>query len=754
MSRKHLIRILLSTVIISPTYVWGAPSCKSAVAEIISAQGGVDVQSYRADSWRTLHDNDQICPGDTLRTDRRSRATIRLRSQSVITLDQNTTMSFSAPNEDASSWFLRIIDGVSFFRSRKTQRLNVHTPFINAIHEGTEFMVAVSGEKTEISVFDGQVSGVNKSGKVSIGTGFKGIASANQTPHVEALKVNPEDAVQWMLYYPPIVDQVAGGASTDSPLNPALADYRQGSVNKALDRLEQIPAAQQNVHYLNLKAALLLTVGRLDEAEPLIHQSEQLQPENSDALALSSIVAVAKNRQQMGMELANKAASKNPQSATAKIAQSYAYQSLFDIDNALKSTEEATKLTPENALAWARLAELQLSRGDHDAALKSAQKAQALNPKLSRTHTVLGFSILAETEINQAKQAFQEALTLDSSDPLARLGLGLAKIRQGDVEEGKTELETAVNLDPNNAVIRSYLGKAYYELRNKDYAGKEYEIAKQMDPKDPTPYFYDAILKQTINRPIGALHDMQKAIELNDNRGVYRSKLLLDSDNAARSASLGRIYNDLGFQQRGLLEGWNSINQDPSNYSAHRLLSDNYVALPRHEVARVSELLKAQLLQPVNITPVQPQAAESNILILDTLGSSITSFNEYNPLFTRDRFALQATGFYGSRNTMSDEVVHSGVWDKFSYSLGQFHYQTDGFRPFNRQDKNSYNFFAQAEITRIPMFRLNYAGRKINTRMLGKVSMSISFLPKSMAIRIPMSSVEVCTTNSMPIMIC
>ena len=78
--------------------------------------------------------------------------------------------------------------------------------------------------------------------------------------------------------------------------------------------------------------------------------------------------------------------------------------------------------------------------------------------------------------------------------------------------------------------MRSYLGKAYYELRNEGYAATELAIAKEMDPNDPTPWFYDAILKQTANRPIEALHDMQQAIELNNNRGVYRSKLLLDED--------------------------------------------------------------------------------------------------------------------------------------------------------------------------------------------------------------------------------
>ena len=76
---------------------------------------------------------------------------------------------------------------------------------------------------------------------------------------------------------------------------------------------------------------------------------------------------------------------------------------------------------------------------------------------------------------------------------------------------------------------------------------------------------------------------MEQAIELNNNRLVYRSRLLLDSDLAARSAALGQIYNDLGFQQLGLVEGWKSVNTDPTNFSAHRLLADTYCysAAPR-----------------------------------------------------------------------------------------------------------------------------------------------------------------------------
>jgi outer membrane receptor protein involved in Fe transport len=139
------------------------------------------------------------------------------------------------------------------------------------------------------------------------------------------------------------------------------------------------------------------------------------------------------------------------------------------------------------------------------------------------------------------------------------------------------------------------------------------------------------------------------------------------------------------------------------------LLADSYSALPRHEIARVSELLQSQLLQPINLTPVQPSLAESNLLILEGAGPSAPAFNEFNPLFTRNRLALQTSAVVGSNKTLGDEVVHSGVWDNFSYSLGQFHYETEGFRENNDLRQDIYNAFVQMNLT--PKVSLQVEGR-------------------------------------------
>ncbi|OEU71596.1 MAG: hypothetical protein BA863_15860 [Desulfovibrio sp. S3730MH75] len=356
-------------------------------------------------------------------------------------------------------------------------------------------------------------------------------------------------------------------------------------------------------------------------------------------------------------------------------------------------------MAPENALAWARLAELQLSVGDLDSALDSAKEAVTQDSNLARTQTVLGFAYLTQIKTKDARAAFEKAIELDQAAPLPRLGLGLAKIRDGDLKAGRGEIEIAAGLDPNNALVRSYLGKSYFEEKRDKLAEEEFAIAKDLDPRDPTPWFYDAIRKQTQNRPVEALHDLQKSIELNDNRAVYRSRLQLDQDLAARSASLGRIYNDLGFQQLALVEGWKSVNTDPANYSAHRFLADSYSVLPRHEIARVSELLQSQLLQPINITPVQPRLAETNLFILEGAGPADPSFNEFNPLFIRNRFALQASGIVGGNDTHGYEVVQSGVWNRFSYSLGGFDYETDGFRENNDLKQGIFDVYGQVSLS-------------------------------------------------------
>jgi tetratricopeptide (TPR) repeat protein len=686
-----------------------AKTCEQWVAKVVSVQGTVEVQRAGESGWQRVTLNQTLCPGDTVRAQRRSRANLALVNESVLRLNQRTTLKLGEFKKEEETSVVDLIKGAGHFLSRKPRALEVRTPFAIAGVRGTEFFVNVEENQTFLSIFEGQVLASNKVGELLLASGQAAVAEKGKAPVLRVV-VRPRDAVHWALYYPPVIYTRPGEPEPKED----LGDPR----------------------YLGHRASLLIPVGRVEEAGKDLERALALDPNYSDAYALQSIIAVVQNDKSYALNLAQKAVETGPNSATARIAQSYAQQASFDLGGARASLEEAVKLESENALAWARLAELWSASGYLDKSLEAAQKAVALSPNLARTQTVLGFAYLTQVKTTEARVAFTKAIQLDQADPLPRLGLGLTKIRDGDLKEGGRDIEVAASLDPNNSLVRSYLGKTYFEEKRTGMDTREYEIAKELDPNDPTPWFYDAITKQTTNRPVEALHDLQKSRELNDNRAVYRSKLQLDSDLAARSASIGRIYNDLGFQQRGLFEGWMSVNTDPSDFSGHRFLADTYAALPRHKIARVSELLQSQLLQPQNITPVQPVLGESNLFLISAQGAADLSFREFNPLFNRDRLALQASGLYGENDndlpdndTWAAEGIVSGIYKKLSFSAGYSRFDTNGFRINNDQEDKIGNAFAQLEFTPNTSIQAEYRYRDFERGFLQLRFEPDDFLP-------------------------
>jgi tetratricopeptide (TPR) repeat protein len=712
----------LAAILLPPDILRAAALCDPWVAKMVSVQGTVEVRRAGQTQWQLARLNDTYCAGDRIQVGGRSRADVALANQPLLRLDQDSTITLGGVKEERTSW-IELLKGAIYFFSRLPRNLEIITAFVNAGVEGTEGLVKVDSDKTFISIFEGRVLAVNQAGSLSLTGGQAAVAEQGKAP-VLTVVVRPRDAVQWALYYLPTLyfraEEFPAGPGVQGAIRDSIDAYAKGDLQAAFDSIKGVPDNVNDPRFFAYRASLLLAVGRADEAAQDIARALSLKPMDGDALALQAIIAIVQNEKEKALDVARKAVEVAPKSASALIALSYAQQANFDLEGALSSLKQATQVDPENALAWARLAELWMSFAELDEALEAAKKAIALSPNLSRTQTVLGFAYLLQVNTKEAKVAFEKAIEFDQADYLPRLGLGLAKIREGDLPDGRSEIEIATSLDPNNSIVRSYLGKAYYEEKRIPSDQREYAIAKELDPNDPTPWFYDAIAKQTTNRPVEALQDMQQAIELNNNRAVYRSSLLLDSDLAARSAALGQIYNDLGFQQLGLVEGWKSVNTDPTNFSAHRLLADTYAALPRHEIARVSELLQSQLLQPINITPIQPRLAESNLFLINTEGPATLSFNEFNPLFNRNGLAFQTTGLAGQNSTYGGEGVLSGIYNKASFSFGGFHFQTDGWRTNADQKDSIGNAFLQFELSPKTSIQTEYRHRDIK---LGDVAL-------------------------------
>ncbi len=685
----RLIRFcLLLLVVLLPT----GPALAQDAGEIISVLGTAEV--WRGGRWQSVGVDATLAPGEVVRTGEGGRIAILLANGAQLKLNANSRLELKRVDPPAEGFapaaarvmqsILRVLSGEVWVRN-SGEPLEIQTVPATATIRGTEFNLAVGpGDSARLAVLTGLVEFSNPQGSVLVAANEQADAKVGEAPRKTVL-LDPLDAVQWSLYYP-------------------------GPVGVPAERARD----PRSPRYWTQAAQAHLLRGQVPEARRALDRALTLDPNDSVAYSLRSNIALVQNRKAEARADAERAVAADPASPTAYLSLGWVQQAEFDLDAALATSRQAVKLDPNNAQALIQESSLLFGMGRLQDAVAVAERARQQAPDDAMVNTIWGFLQLARNRIDAARDAFQTAIGQDSTLGLPHLGLGLALFRRNQIEAAVAEMRKATLLEPMISLYNSYLGKAFYEVKDDRRARKYLEAAKQLDPHDPTPWLYDAIRLQSINRPIEAVRELRKSIELNDDRGVYRSRLLLDEDLAARAAALGRIYNEVGFTELGLQEGWQSVTRDPTNYSAHRLLADSYAALPNVEAARASELLQAQLLQPVNITPVSPRVTETRLLIPS--GGPITpSLYELNPLFVRDQPTLFFSGLGGSQDTWGDELIVSGLGDRFSYSLGQFRYQSNGYRENNDLKNDLYNLFAQVAVTPDFNFQVEYRYRETTT---------------------------------------
>jgi len=649
-----------------------ARDCAEWHADVVAIEGTIEVRRVDSTDWVDLARGDIVCTGDSIRAQGFSRATLRLPDQTVIRLDQHSTLTLDERDDGVGS-LVRLLRGVIHVISRDPRSLKFSTPHVNAGLKGTEFDIRVdeAENRTAIAVLEGRVEVTNAAGRIDVPTGFIATSGAGDMPTPSPI-AEPIDLMRWASYFPSILDRTLPRPDQEQPAGVA-----------------------GDPEWLAARAAARLEHGDLAAAEADLAVASQLAPGDATVLALQAIAALGRNEIATARARAEAATSASATSAPALIALSYVEEADGDFSGAIASIETALNDNPENAIGWARRAALELSLGESSQALGSVRRAIGLRASFGYAHSVLGFVLLNRLDIDGAIDSFERASGLDQGSPLPQLGLALALMQRGDFLAGRQHLEVAVALDPSNALVRSYMGKTYDAENRATLPSTQLELAKRFDPADPTPWLYDALVKLNRNRPVEALEDLLQASDRNDQRAALRSRLAIDADLATRSAGTGHVLRELGFEQLAEVQGWSAVELDPADYAAHRLLADVYSAAPRHELARVSEVLTSQLLQPINLTPIQPQLARTGALPLDRSDPTELAFTEYAPLVTANGLRFEMSSVGGSNGTLGEDLVLAGLHDRLSYSVGQFHYSTDGLRQDSAVDERIANAFIQ-----------------------------------------------------------
>ena len=654
-----------------------APASDTSV--LLTIEGTVETAPAGSLNWTAADTNQMLNAGDQLRTGPHSRATVRLSNLTVLRVNELTTLQIQPPSAPGKQPALNLKKGAGYFFSReRPTEMEFHTPLVAGAIRGTEFNLAVADDgKTVVTLIDGEVALTNQNGGVNLVSGEQGIVEPGQAPGKTAV-INANNIIQWALYYPAVLDtdELKFSDAEKQALGASLAAYRAGDLLAALANwpASRAPVSDSEKIYY---AELLLSVGQVEQAEA---QLDSMQSPLADALR-EVIAAVKFQKVPSGL---------NSPLATALLANSYYLQSSSQLEAALSAARDATQKSPDFGFAWERLAELEFSFGHTDAALAALEKSLQLSPRNAEALALKGFLLAAQNRTAAAREFFDHAIAADDALGNAWLGRGLVRIHQGDADSGLKDLQVAAVLEPNRALLRSYLGKAFANKYDDPRAERELALAKKFDPNDPTSWLYLELLDEQEDKVNDAVRDLEKSKELNDNRRLFRSKLLLDQDRAVRSANLARIYQDAGMNDVSVNEASRAVSYDYANYSAHQFLANSYDALRdpkqinlRYETPWFSELLVLELLAPVGA---------------DNLSQYISQ-QEYSRLFESDHLGMSSSTEYQSRGDWHEQASQYGVSENFAYAFDSEYRLQNGDRPNNDDTQTAYIIKAKEQLT-------------------------------------------------------
>src|SRR5207249_6885959 len=127
-------------------------------SRILTVENKVSVMPVHA-AWQPAKPGEALHIGDKLRTEKNSRATVRLADRSVLRINELTTFEFLPPQQKDRKPLLDLKSGSLYFFSReKPLDCEFRTPTAAGAIRGTEFLLAagVDGE-TRLALLDGAV---------------------------------------------------------------------------------------------------------------------------------------------------------------------------------------------------------------------------------------------------------------------------------------------------------------------------------------------------------------------------------------------------------------------------------------------------------------------------------------------------------------------------------------------------------------------------------------------------------------------
>ncbi|MEO5375134.1 MAG: tetratricopeptide repeat protein [Alphaproteobacteria bacterium] len=291
--------------------------------------------------------------------------------------------------------------------------------------------------------------------------------------------------------------------------------------------LDVVPDHPDGLHILGLTARR-----RGNKALAVDCQSRALalRPEWVEAAVALAAVLLELGRNEEAVTACDTALVTQPGNADAHGNRGVALLRLGRREEALESFSRAAELRPDNPGALGNMGAVLLSLSRYAQAAEVFRRAVTLAPRSGGAHDGLGQALVQMGQIEDAVACFRKAVELMPGEAEAHLHLGQALLAIDDTQAASESLRRATSLKPDRAEAQSRLGDALYRMRFNEGAYNRYRRALDLDPDLADAHLGLGNTLLGHGRFTEAVASLRRALVLKPHSPHYHSALIFGMD--------------------------------------------------------------------------------------------------------------------------------------------------------------------------------------------------------------------------------
>jgi tetratricopeptide (TPR) repeat protein len=254
-----------------------------------------------------------------------------------------------------------------------------------------------------------------------------------------------------------------------------------------------------------------LNAGRAQQAEGLIRQILQTQPDNAEALNLLGVIALNSGHTPQAVEIFSRAVQLHESEAEYLCNLGVALLSANRTPEGEAALHAALKLKPSHPMANFNLGLRDLQAGRFEDALQRLDKAVQKMPQNVALLNALGVAYSKCAKAAKAVQVFRAALKLQPNHADAMLNLASALTEMDKPDEAMTLLERTIQARPREARLYFNLGVAARKAKRDLDAIAAYRQALALEPNYADAHVNLAVLHSRRGNQDAALEHIRAA---------------------------------------------------------------------------------------------------------------------------------------------------------------------------------------------------------------------------------------------------